>query len=96
MTEKQARRWSIFRSKGKWVFVTAAAFLFALSQVLVRTTVDWYWGKSFGVDSVDILIYAALGLLVGFASWWGGEGRYMSFLLDQKIRDGLRGSNKSA
>lgn len=89
MSRKAFLRWEKLRLKGKRYVVLRTGIVSALFFFIGLNLVSWFWtGRSFPTSY--FLAYPVLGLAAGLAYWWMNEGRFQNFLLNKKMRAGLR------
>ena len=82
-------RWEKVRMKGMKYVVLRAAIISTIFFFVALNIISWFWnGRS--LPSEFFFIYPALGLVAGFANWWMNEARFQTFLMDKKIRAGLK------
>ena len=75
--------------KGKRYVVLRTAIIWAISFYILFSVVSWFsTGRS--IPMFFYFVFPALGTLAGMTFWWMNEGRFQDFLLDKKIKAGLR------
>lgn len=95
-SEKWIAKWENHRKAGKWLYVFRTASYQTLGFMFMFSLVDWFFGNGFEVFlnlPIFLIIIIVGGAMIfgSLANWWANEGRYKSYLLNQKIKKGLEG-----
>jgi hypothetical protein len=89
MSEKQVARWERTIKRGKTVFIIKNALIFFVVLTVLNAVVEYLFEKRLPDFSwFGVVFQLGTGVIIAFAIWLAGRGRYKNYLLDKKIAKG--------
>lgn len=90
MSEKRAAWWEKQRAKGKWFYILQEWFFFFIGMTISRHLFSWYFDDKLELDYFSTIWFLAFGFVIGLVNWFWNDGKYQEYILDKKIKSGLK------